>query len=89
MTLRMPVSSPGLTYVGLALTMAATLLLEILDSRVQTDDSDHAELHSVDLAVVDLEIERARTLDWVISRVALRTGTEHLAAPAHSAGPPL
>lgn len=46
---------------------------QILESRVKTDDPDHPEVHDVELSVVDLEIERARTLDWVVSRVALRT----------------
>lgn len=46
---------------------------QILESRVQTNDPDHDALHGADLSVIDLEIERARTLDWVISRVALRT----------------
>lgn len=46
---------------------------QILESRVQTDDPDHPEVHGMDLEIVDLEIERARALDFVISRVALRT----------------
>ncbi|MFT4086583.1 MAG: CBS domain-containing protein [Gordonia sp. (in: high G+C Gram-positive bacteria)] len=46
---------------------------QILDSRVQIDDPDHAELHGSDLLVVDIEIERTRTMDWVVSRMALRT----------------
>lgn len=46
---------------------------QILESRVQTDDPDHPELHGTGLSVVDMEIERTRSLDWVVGRVALRT----------------
>lgn len=46
---------------------------QILDTRVRTDDPDCAELHDIDLIVVDLAIEQNRTRDWMVSRVALRT----------------
>ncbi|MGU3292251.1 magnesium transporter MgtE N-terminal domain-containing protein [Williamsia sp. M5A3_1d] len=45
---------------------------QILDSRVQVVDPDLPELAGADMHVVDLGIERNRTRDWVISRVALR-----------------
>ncbi|GAA3961880.1 magnesium transporter MgtE N-terminal domain-containing protein [Gordonia caeni] len=46
---------------------------QILESQVHTDDPDHPGLHDSALVVVDMEIERSQRLDWVISRVALRT----------------
>ncbi|NLG45893.1 CBS domain-containing protein [Gordonia sp. (in: high G+C Gram-positive bacteria)] len=46
---------------------------QLLDTRARTDDPDYPELHNEDLTVVDLAIERTRTRDWVVSRVALRT----------------
>ncbi|MCF8570595.1 CBS domain-containing protein [Gordonia sp. HY002] len=45
---------------------------QVLDSMVRTDDPDYPELHGADLTVVDIGIERNRTRDWVVSRVALR-----------------
>lgn len=56
----------------------ALALGQVLESPIRTDDPDHPELHGVDLPVVDLEIERTRTLDWVVSRVALRTSRRGL-----------
>ncbi|RDI68580.1 magnesium transporter MgtE N-terminal domain-containing protein [Nocardia pseudobrasiliensis] len=47
-------------------------LAQVLDSKVQVDDPEHADLHGVDLFVVDLGIEQTRTRDWVVSRVAVR-----------------
>ncbi|WP_132993876.1 magnesium transporter MgtE N-terminal domain-containing protein [Gordonia zhaorongruii] len=46
---------------------------QILDSRVRTDDPDYEELHGTDLVVIDLAVERSRSRDWMVSRVALRT----------------
>ncbi|MFW0784259.1 CBS domain-containing protein [Gordonia sp. CPCC 206044] len=51
---------------------------QILDSRVQVDDPDLTELAGIDVVVVDLGIERTRTRDWVVSRVAVRTGRKGL-----------
>ena len=56
----------------------ALALGQVLESKVRTDDPDHPELHDAELSVVDLEIERTRTLDWVVSRVALRTNRRAL-----------
>ncbi|MGC4962098.1 magnesium transporter MgtE N-terminal domain-containing protein [Gordonia sp. DT101] len=47
---------------------------QILDSRVRVDDPDLSDLAGVDVNVVDLGIERTRTRDWVVSRVAVRPG---------------
>ncbi len=51
---------------------------QILDSRVQVDDPDLPDLAGVDVTVIDLGIERTRTRDWVVSRVAVRTGRKGL-----------
>ncbi|MEE3848753.1 CBS domain-containing protein [Gordonia sp. LSe1-13] len=51
---------------------------QILDSRVRVDDPDLTDLAGVDVTVVDLGIERTRTRDWVVSRVAVRTGRKGL-----------
>ncbi|WP_188490659.1 magnesium transporter MgtE N-terminal domain-containing protein [Williamsia phyllosphaerae] len=45
---------------------------QILDSRVRIADPDIPELASTDATVVDLGIERNRTRDWTVSRVAVR-----------------
>ena len=45
---------------------------QILDTRVRIDDPDHEDLKGIDMIVVDLGIERTRTRDWVVSRVAAR-----------------
>ncbi|AZG44796.1 magnesium transporter MgtE N-terminal domain-containing protein [Gordonia insulae] len=47
---------------------------QILDSRVRVDDPDLEHLAGVDVSVVDLGIERTRTRDWVVARVAVRPG---------------
>ncbi|MYR06131.1 CBS domain-containing protein [Gordonia sp. SID5947] len=47
---------------------------QILDSRVRVDDPDLSDLAGMDVNVVDLGIERTRTRDWVVSRVAVRPG---------------
>lgn len=47
---------------------------QILDSRVRIDDPDLPELNGMEVTVVDLGIERTRTRDWVVSRVAIRAG---------------
>ncbi|MGV9824543.1 magnesium transporter MgtE N-terminal domain-containing protein [Gordonia sp. NPDC003429] len=45
---------------------------QILETRVRVDDPDLADLAGIDVTVVDLGLERTRTRDWVISRVAVR-----------------
>ncbi|MBF6246728.1 PRC-barrel domain-containing protein, partial [Nocardia elegans] len=47
-------------------------LAQIVDSKVRVDDPDLPDLTGVDVFVVDLGIERTRTRDWVVSRVAVR-----------------
>ncbi|NDK91121.1 magnesium transporter [Gordonia desulfuricans] len=45
---------------------------QLLDTRVRIDDPDLDDLADVDVTVVDLGLERTRTRDWVVSRVAIR-----------------
>lgn len=47
---------------------------QILDSRVRVDDPDLEHLAGIDVSVVDLGIERTRTRDWVVARIAVRPG---------------
>lgn len=47
-------------------------LAQVIDSRVRTDDPDLPQLADVECVVVDLALERTRTRDWVVSKVALR-----------------
>ncbi|MEP9412795.1 CBS domain-containing protein [Gordonia sp. VNQ95] len=51
---------------------------QILDTRVRVDDPDLPELGGQEVVVVDLGIERTRTRDWVVSRVAVRAGRRGL-----------
>jgi Mg/Co/Ni transporter MgtE len=48
------------------------VLGQVLETRVRADDPDLPELAGVDVVVVDLGIEQARTRDWVVTRVAVR-----------------
>ena len=45
---------------------------QVLDTSVRVTDPDLAQLHDEDLTVVDLGIERGRTRDWLVTRVAVR-----------------
>ncbi|WP_227996497.1 magnesium transporter MgtE N-terminal domain-containing protein [Nocardia australiensis] len=47
-------------------------LAQIVDSSVRVHDPDLPDLADVDVFVVDLGIEKARTRDWVVTRVAVR-----------------
>ncbi|GAB06141.1 CBS domain-containing protein [Gordonia amarae] len=51
---------------------------QIVDTRVRVHDPDLAGLADQDMTVIDLGIERTRTRDWVISRVAVRTNRKGL-----------
>ncbi|AIT60798.1 magnesium transporter MgtE N-terminal domain-containing protein [Corynebacterium doosanense] len=51
-----------------------TVMGDLVGSKVSTDDPDHADLHGVGLEIADLELERTRTRDWVITKVAVFTG---------------
>lgn len=50
----------------------ALVLGQILDTRVRVTDPELAQLAGVDVVVVDLAIEQARSRDWVVTRVAVR-----------------
>ena len=51
---------------------------QIVDTRVRVDDPDLPDLAGVDVTVVDLAIERTRTRDWVVCRVAVRANRSRL-----------
>lgn len=48
-----------------------TVMGDLIGSKVHTDDPDHEDLHGTPVEIADLELERTRTRDWVISRVAI------------------
>ena len=51
----------------------ALVIGQILDTRVRIDDPDLPDLRDSDVVVVDVEIERTQTRDWLVGRVAVRT----------------
>ncbi|BCI83302.1 magnesium transporter [Mycolicibacterium sp. TY66] len=50
----------------------ALVLGQILDTRVRVTDPELQQLAGVDVVVVDLAIEQARSRDWLVTRVAVR-----------------
>ncbi len=56
----------------------ALALGQILDTRVRVDDPDLDELANQDVTVIDLGIERTRTRDWMVARVAVRSSRKGL-----------
>jgi Mg/Co/Ni transporter MgtE len=48
------------------------VLGQVVETRVRVDDPDLPQLAGVDVVVIDLGIEQARTRDWVVTRVAVR-----------------
>ena len=50
----------------------ALVLGQILDTRVRVTDPELQQLAGIDVVVVDLAIEQARSRDWVVTRVAVR-----------------
>ncbi|MDR7329044.1 magnesium transporter MgtE N-terminal domain-containing protein [Corynebacterium guangdongense] len=48
-----------------------TVIGDIIGTRVHTDDPDEPQLHGSAVEIADIELERTRTRDWVISRVAV------------------
>ncbi|QGU07018.1 Magnesium transporter MgtE [Corynebacterium occultum] len=48
-----------------------TIMGDMVGSRVHTDDPEFPQLHERSLEIADVELERTRTRDWVISRVAV------------------
>lgn len=47
-----------------------TVMGDLVGSRVHTDDPELQELHGRAIEIADIELERTRTRDWVITRVA-------------------
>lgn len=56
----------------------ALAINQILDTQVQVVDPDLPGLAGADVTVIDLGIERTRTRDWVVSRIAVRAGRRGL-----------
>lgn len=54
-----------------ARTAELTVLGDLIGSKVRTDDPDHEDLHAKPVEIADIELERTRTRDWVISQVAV------------------
>ncbi|QKT06814.1 magnesium transporter [Gordonia sp. X0973] len=52
---------------------------QVLDSRVRVTDPDLVESGEAEMTVIDLGIERGRTRDWLVTRVAVRAGRIRLA----------
>jgi Mg/Co/Ni transporter MgtE len=46
---------------------------QVLDTPVQVNDPELPELVGLDVMITDLGIEQARTRDWLVTRVAVRT----------------
>ncbi|MET0701778.1 MAG: CBS domain-containing protein [Mycobacterium sp.] len=46
---------------------------QVLDTRVRVDDPELSQLANVDVVVTDLGMEQARTRDWLVTRVAVRS----------------
>lgn len=55
------------------------VVAQVFDSRVQIRDPDLPELAEVDAIVVDLGLERTRSRDWLVARVAVRQHRHRLA----------
>ena len=49
----------------------STILGDLVGSKVRIDDPDLEHLHGVPQEVTDVEMERMRTRDWVLTRVAV------------------
>ncbi|AWB82150.1 magnesium transporter [Corynebacterium yudongzhengii] len=52
-------------------TTEVTVMGDIVGSKVHTDDPDVADLHGRAVEIADVELERTRTRDWAISRIAV------------------
>ena len=49
----------------------STVLGDLVGSKVQIDDPDLEHLHGVPQELTDVEMERSRTRDWILTRVAV------------------
>lgn len=50
-----------------------TVMGDLIGSKVSTDDPDNPDLHGMGLEIADIELERTRTRDWVITKIAVFT----------------
>lgn len=48
-----------------------SIMADMVGSKVHTDDPELTELHDRPVEIADVELERTRTRDWIISRVAV------------------
>ncbi len=48
-----------------------TVMGDLVGSKVHTDDPELSHLHSRAVEIADIELERVRTRDWLITRVAM------------------
>ncbi|AKK08436.1 magnesium transporter [Corynebacterium testudinoris] len=48
-----------------------TVMSDLVGSKVHTDDPELAQFHGRAIEIADVELERTRSRDWVISRVAV------------------
>src|SRR5699024_3278724 len=49
----------------------STVLGDLVGAKVQIDDPDLEHLHGVPQELTDVEMERSRTRDWILTRVAV------------------
>ncbi len=71
-----------------------TIMNDLIGSRVQTDDPEMDHLHARAVEIADIELERTRTRDWIITKVAVfgekhtfgRRGDLHVIPWAHIHG---
>lgn len=47
------------------------VMSELVGSKIHIDDPEHEDLHGRPVDIADVEIEKSRTRDWIISRVAV------------------
>jgi Mg/Co/Ni transporter MgtE len=59
------------------------VLGQVLDTRVRVTDPELPQLQGVELVVVDLAVEQTRTRDWIVTRVAVRSGRRLRRATVH------
>lgn len=49
----------------------STVMQDLVGAKVQVDDPELVHLHGKPVEIADVELERTRTRDWVISRIAV------------------
>ena len=71
-----------------------TIVGDLVGSKVQVDDPELENLHGRPVEIADIELERTRTRDWIVSRVAVfgekpkfgRRGSLHVVPWSHVHG---